>query len=339
MRRVLIVLTLLLLLVSNSNAAQSGKLTEIMQRGRLICGVNAELPGFGWVDPDTDEFSGFDVDFCRALAAAIFGTVTEDNLEFVALTAELRFEAVQSGAVDVLIRNTTLTFGRDVDYASDFGPVIFYDGQGLMAHSDVTIQSSRDLNGAVICATSGTTNEENLRELFDANGLQYTLLSFEETSATFDAFVRRDCDLLTSDRSQLASLRSETPVPSNYQILPYTLSKEPLAPLYLADEQWGNIIRWVIYATFYAEELGITSQNIDQYISSPDPSTQRFLGGAGDMGRRLGLSDDFVVSVIRAVGNYGEIYARHLEPLGIVRDDSLNAQWYNGGLIYAPPWN
>ncbi len=340
MRRLLILFLLLFFVPRSSAASQpTGKLAEIIQRGYLICGINGDLPGFGWVDPDTGDISGFDVDYCRALTAAIFDEVTPDNLAFVQLTAEMRFDAVQNGEIDVLIRNTTLTVSRDVNYASDFGPVIFYDGQGLMAHANADIRSSHDLNGAVVCATSGTTNEDNLRELFDANQLQYTLLSFEATSDTFAAFVDGQCDLLTSDRSQLASLRSETAHPSNYEILPYTLSKEPLAPLYLADEQWGNVIRWVIYATFYAEELGITSVNVDEFLNSIDPSTQRFLGVNGDVGTRLGLSNDFAVNVIRAVGNYGEIYERNLEPIGIVRDDSLNAQWYNGGLIYAPPWN
>ncbi len=323
----------------------TGRLAEVLARGRLICGIHGSLRGFGFEDPETGEISGFDVDFCKALTAAVFGEVTEDNLEYVKLTAQARFPAVQNGEVDVLMRNTTVTLTRDTDPEGDFAPVTFYDGQGLMVRADLGIEELADLDGASICSTTGTTTEQNITELFETNDLSYELVVFEETTDTLVGFVDGRCDILTSDKSQLASQRLDTEDPSAYVILPMTISKEPLAPMYLqGDAQWGDIVRWVVYATFYAEELGITSENIDDFMESDDAAVRRFLGlpdeegATEDLGNKLGLSNDFAANAIRAVGNYGEIYDRNIVPLGIDRAGTLNAQYYDGGLIYAQPW-
>lgn len=323
----------------------TGRLAEIMDRGRLICGIHGSLRGFGFADPNTGEVSGFDADYCRAIAAAIFGEVTEDNLEFVQLTATARFPAVQNGEVDVLIRNTTYTLTRDTDPQADFGPTTFYDGQGLMVRVDDGIMGVSDLDGAAVCSTTGTTTEQNVTDLFESNGLSFDLVVFEETTDTLNAFVEGRCDVMTSDKSQLASLRLDTDNPSAYEIMSVTISKEPLGPVYLqGDPHWADVVNWTVYATFYAEELGITSSNIDDFMDSDNLDVRRFLGltdpdGAPfNLGEKLGLSNDFAGNVVRAVGNYGEIYDRNLVPLGIGREGSLNAQWYDGGLIYAPPW-
>lgn len=326
----------------SAQAEPTGKLAEVIERGRLICGVSGTLPGFSFFDPDTTEMSGFDADYCRALAAAIFGEVTEDNLEFVQLTAAERFAALQSGDVDVLFRNTTWTFSRDSDVGGDFGPVTFYDGQGLMipvALADEGVASIEDLDGAAVCTQAGTTTEANITDAFSARGFDLELIPFETSADSMAGFVDGRCDVLTSDKSQLAALRSASDDPSLYTILPDTLSKEPLGPMWLqGDSQWGDVITWTVFATFQAEEFGIDSMNIGDMMGSGSPEIARFLGEEGDLGSFIGLSNDFAANVIAAVGNYGELYDLHIAPLGIERAGSLNAAWTDGGLIYAPAW-
>ncbi len=327
--------------------AQEGTslLDTIRQRGRLLCGVNGQVPGFGFLETDTNEWSGFDVDFCRALAAAIFGEVTPDNLEFVPTTAQERFTALQTGQIDVLIRNATWTLTRDADLGIDFGPVTYYDGQGLMVRADLGVTSIDELNNVSICTLTGTTTELNITEAMETRGLTYELVPFEEASQTIAAFEEGRCDVLTSDQSQLAGLRSATADPGAYVVLPEIISKEPLTPSYLeGDAVWADVVNWTVYATFTAEELGITQANIDTFMTSADPRVQNFLG-LGDFasGSLLGLDNSFTVNVIRAVGNYGEIYERNVginTPLGIDRAAGLglNQLWTNGGLIYAPAW-
>lgn len=329
-----------------STAAQAeptGKLAEVIARGRLICGVSGTLPGFAFLDSDTGEMTGFDADYCRGLAAAIFGEASSDTVEFVALTAAERFTALQNGDVDVLFRNTTWTFSRDTDVGGDFGPTTFYDGQGVMIpvalQNELGIESLADLGGARICSQAGTTTELNISDAMNTLGLEFELIPQETSADSLTAFVDGACDVLTSDKSQLAALRSDTDNPSNYVILPDTLSKEPLGPMWLeGDSQWGDVVSWTVYATFYAEELGITSANIGDFSGSDNANVRRFVGEEGDLGSFIGLSNDFAVNVILAVGNYGELYDRHITPIGIERAGTLNASYLDGGLIYAPAW-
>jgi general L-amino acid transport system substrate-binding protein len=342
----LVVLSLTFILLASialpATFAQEGSiLDKVKARGTLNCGVNSTVPGFGFLDPNTGQWLGFDTDFCRALAAAIFGEVTDQNLTFVPLTAQERFTAVQTGQVDVLYRNATWTLQRDTELGLDFGPTTFYDGQGLMVRADSGAKSINDLNGASICTLTGTTTELNITEAMKSRGLEYELVPFEQSSQTIAALEEGRCDVLTSDRSQLAGLRSSTADPGAYVILPDVLSKEPLSPAYIeTDPKWADIVRWTAYATIQAEEFGITQANIDTFLQSDDPAIQRFLGiGDNPSGSLLGLDNDFVVNEIRAVGNYGEIYDRNVGPdtsLGLER--GINNLWTNGGLIYAPAW-
>ena len=337
--------TLAVALVPYSPAlAQDGSsvLDAVRERGALNCGVNGQVPGFGFLDTDTGEWSGFDVDFCRALAAAIFGEVTADNLNFVPLTTQERFTALQTQQVDVLFRNTTWTITRDADLGLDFGPTTYYDGQGLMVHAEIGATSIEDLDGASICSLTGTTTELNITEAMESRGLTYELVPFEESDDTIAAFQEGRCDVLTSDQSQLAGLRSEAADPGSIVILADVISKEPLGPAYLAnDSAWGDVVNWTVIALIQAEEFGITSENVDEFLTSDSDEILRFLGQGEDnpSGSLIGLDNDFVVNVIRAVGNYGEIFDRNLgpdTPLGLER--GLNALWTNGGLQYAPPW-
>jgi general L-amino acid transport system substrate-binding protein len=328
--------------ITVAKAQEGGSLLDTVRaRGTLNCGVNGQLPGFGYLNSDTGEWSGLDVDFCRALAAAIFGEVTPENLTFVPTTAQERFTAVQTGTIDVLFRNATWTLSRDTDLGLDLGPVVFYDGQGLMVRADLGAQSIDDLGGASICTLTGTTTELNITEAMKARGLEYELVPFEQASQTIGALEEGRCDALTSDRSQLASLRTTTADPGAYVILDDVISKEPLAPAYIeTDAKWANVVSWTVFATIQAEEFGITQANIDTFLTTEDPSIQRFLGLSADPnGTLLGLDNDFTVNVIRAVGNYGEIYNRNVGPdtaLGL--DRGINELWTNGGLIYAPAW-
>lgn len=321
---------------------EGGLLDQILQRGTLNCGVNGQVPGFGFLDPDSGEWNGFDVDFCRALAAAIFGEVTADNITFIPTTTQERFTAVQTGQVDVLFRNTTWTFQRDAELGIDFGPTTYYDGQGVMVRAELGATSLNDLDGASICSLTGTTTELNITEAMESRGLTYELVPFEQASDTMGAFEEGRCDGLTSDISQLAGLRSQAADPGSIVILPEVISKEALSPAYLeGDQQWADIVNWTVYATMVAEEYGITQENVDTFTESEDPRIRRFLGLGEDnpSGSLLGLEPGFVGNVIRAVGNYGEIYGRNLgpdSPLGLER--GLNAQWADGGLIYAPDW-
>jgi general L-amino acid transport system substrate-binding protein len=336
-------LLLLMSLVAPFASAQQGGsiLDQVRARGSLICGVNGGLPGFGYLDPDTGEMLGFDADFCRALAAAIFGEVTADNLVFVQLTAAERFTAIQNRQVDVLFRNATWTLQRDAELGIDFGPTNFYDGQGVMVRADLGVSSIDDLDGASICVLTGTTTELNITEAMEKRGLSYELVKFEQPAQTMGGLEEGRCDALTSDISQLAGLRSSAADPGQYVILPDVISKEPLSAAYIeGDPTWADVVKWTVYATIQAEEFGITQANIDEFLASDDAAIQRFLGqGDQASGSLLGLDNDFVVNVIRAVGNYGEIFDRNVgvnSPLGLER--GLNALWSDGGLIYAPAW-
>jgi len=335
LKRMLVVGVLLMLVVSICVMGQQ-TLETVLARGKLIVGVNAVLPGFGYLDTATGKYSGFDVDCGRAIAAAI-GV----DVEFMPLTAGERLTALQTGQIDVLIRNTTWTLTRDSkDLGLDFCPTTFYDGQGFIVRKADGINSIEDLDGATVCVTSGTTTEGNLADAFRAHELALTTQVFADTEASFGSYDAGGCDAYTSDKSQLASLRTTANVPSDHIILPDTISKEPLGPVVRhGDSEWYDIVKWTVFATFFAEEHGITQANALTFEST-NPEVRRFLGVEGGMGAKLGLAEDWAVNVIAAVGNYGEIYDRSLGPngLAIPRAGSLNDLWTNGGLIYCPAW-
>jgi general L-amino acid transport system substrate-binding protein len=316
----------------------TGRLLQTIQnRGNLVCGVHGTLPGFGNVDT-AGNYTGFDVDFCRAVAAAVLGDA--DAVEFRPLTAQERFTAVQTGEVDVLIRNTTFTLSRDTSVGLDFAPVTFYDGQGMMVRQDSDIESLEDLEGATICVQSGTTTELNLGDNFRARNINFTPVVFAEADATREAYDAGQCDGFTTDISGLVASQTQLANPDEHMILDVVMSKEPLGPSVLqGDAQWADVVRWVVYATIQAEEFGITSENVDEMSESEDPNIRRFLGLEGELGDGLGLSNDFVVQIISSVGNYGEIYDRNLgpdTPFNLPR--GLNQIWTEGGLHYSPPF-
>jgi len=312
-------------------------LEKVLERGKLICGVNGKLPGFSYVEPD-GTYSGLDVDFCRAIAAALFDD--PDAVEFRNLSAKERFTALQSGEIDVLIRNTTWTISRDTSVGMEFAPTIFYDGQGMMVRKDSGITRLEDMQGASICVLTGTTTELNLADQMRKRGVEFTPVIFEDTDAVFQAYDEQRCDGITSDRSQLVARRTTLSNPEEHIILDVVMSKEPLGPVTLdGDSQWADVVEWIVFATIQAEELGITSENVDEFLNSDDPVVRRFLGLEGDLGVGLGLTNDFALRVIRHVGNYAEIYQRNLgpdTPFNLPRGP--NALWTDGGLLYAPPF-
>jgi general L-amino acid transport system substrate-binding protein len=313
-------------------AAVGQRFQLIKDRGYLLCGVNAELIGFGFINPD-GEFEGFDVDFCKAIAAAVFGDATA--VEYRPLVAAERLPALQTGEIDVLIRNTTWTLTRDTANELDWAAVNFYDGQGMMVRADSGWETLEDMAGATICTTTGTTTEMNLSDQFRMRGVEYTPLLFESTQDTNTAYEEGRCDGETSDKSQLAALRSAMANPADHVIIDVTMSKEPLGPLTAhGDNQWNDVVRWVVWGMQEAEETGVTSQNVDEMLSSNNPTILRLLGVEGEMGTSLGISDDFMIHVLKAVGNYEEVYMRHLGPDGINIPRGPNELWINGGLIY-----
>ena len=319
-------------------SATGSRLKTVLDRGKLVCGVNTNLAGFG--APQGDTWVGFDADFCKALAAALFDD--PNKVEWRPLSTQERFTAVQSGEVDVLFRNTTWTISRDTSVGMDFGPTTFFDGQGFMTPVSKGAKTIEDLAGATICVQTGTTTELNLNDAFAARGLQFTPVVFDDIDATYAAYQEGRCDAVTSDVSQLVGRRSALPTPADHAILDTIISKEPLGPVVQQnDSQWRDVVDWVVYATMTAEELGITSKNIDTFMTSKDPNVIRLLGldPQNKLGQGLGLTDDFAARVIRHVGNYGEIYDSNVgpdTPLNIPR--TLNALWTNGGLIYPPPF-
>jgi general L-amino acid transport system substrate-binding protein len=312
-----------------------GILAAVQSRGELICGVNGQLPGFSFLDQATNEYSGFDADFCRAVAAAVLGDA--ERVEFRAVSADLRGPALQTGEVDVLVRNTTWTVTRDTSWGL-FAPTTFYDGQGMMVRSADGISSLEDLEGATICVQTGTTTELNLADVMGARGIDFTPSTFGELEQTYSAYDEGSCDAVTSDRSQLLATRTTLGSPDDHVILEDVMSKEPLGPVApLGDDPWFNVVKWVVFATIQAEESGITSENVEEMAGSDDPVISRLLGAEGDLG--LGLDPDWVVNVISAVGNYGEIYDRNLGPgTEFELERGPNSLWTDGGLLYAPPY-
>lgn len=315
----------------------TGRLAEVLQRGKLVCGVSGELPGFSFVGQD-GKYSGLDVDVCRAVAAALFNN--PDAVEFRNLNAKERFTAVQTGEVDILSRNTTNTLSRDTSVGLEFGPTVFYDGQAIMVKKSRNIKTLADLKGKSICIQTGTTTEQNLTDQMRKRGITYKSLVFEDVNTVFATYAQGRCEGVTADRSQLISRRTTLPQPTDHLILNDVLSKEPLAPAVAdGDAAWSNTVRWIIYALIEAEELNITSKTVAQQASSSDPGIKRFLGTEGDLGKGMGLPNDFTLRVIKHVGNYGEIYTRNLGPqtqFNLPRGQ--NNLWTQGGLMFSPPF-
>ncbi len=317
--------------------ANAGELDRLKTKGFIQCGISGILPGFSTLD-DKGNFSGLDVDYCRALAAAVFGDATK--VKFTPLSAKERFTALQSGEIDVLSRNTTWTFNRDVGQGINFAGVLYYDGQGIMVKESVGVSSAKELDGATICVNQGTTSELNLADYFSANGLSFTPVTYENMNEVVAAYAKGRCDAYTADRSQLAAQRSKLQNPDDHIILPDVLSKEPLGPVVRqGDDQWFDVAKWTYFTLLNAEELGITSQNADILReSSTNPNVRRLLGSEGKLGEKLGLADDFAFQIVKQVGNYGAIYDRNLgpdTPIGLPRGE--NALWTKKGLQYAPP--
>lgn len=313
-------------------------LKTVMERGNLICGVNSQVPGFGFVDANGN-FAGIDVDYCRALAAAIFGDPTK--VEFRPVTAAERFTALQSGEIDILSRNTTWSLVRDTELGGNFVHTTFYDGQGMMVPKDSGIKTLQDLEGGTICVQTGTTTELNLADVMASLNVTYTPAVFEDADSTFAAYSEGRCDAVTTDKSGLVSRRSVLADPAAHEILDVTMSKEPLGPMVRhGDDQWFDIAQWTVFTLFSGEEFGITSANVDDIrANATAPEVRRMLGVEGDLGLKLGLTNDWAYNIIKFVGNYEEVYNRNLgpdTPTYIPR--GYNSLYTDGGLLYSPPF-
>lgn len=316
-------------------AQNAATMDAVKARGTLSCGVNTGLAGFA--QPDSQgRWQGFDVEYCRALAVALFNDA--NKVRYVPTTAQNRFTALQSGEIDVLPRNTTATLSRDTSLGLDFPAINFYDGQGFMVKASLGVKSAKELDGATVCVQPGTTTEQNLTDWFRASNINFTPVIIERLEELVSAYVAGRCDAYTTDVSGLAATRSAQPTPAEHVILPEVISKEPLGPAVRhGDQRWADLVRWTHNALLAAEELGITSRNVDEAVASDQrPEAQRLLGKTGGLGQMLGVDNAWAVNVIKAVGNYGEIFEKHLTPLGIQRGP--NAQWTQGGLQYSPPF-
>src|SRR6056297_2504203 len=313
-------------------------LAEVQERGSLNCGVSTGLTGFAAPNAE-GEWEGFDVAVCRAVAVAVLGDASA--VEFVPTTGQTRFTALASGEVDMLARNTTWTLTRDVDLKNEFVGINYYDGQGFMIPKSLGVTSAKELNGATVCIQTGTTTELNLADFFRANDMEYEPVPIETNAEAQQQYLAAACDVYTTDASGLAATRATFENPTEHVILPEIVSKEPLGPLVRhGDQEWGDIVRWTLNALIAAEEMGITSANIEELAKGTDrPEVNRILGSEGTMGEMLGLDSEWAKRAIMAGGNYGELFAKHIgeeTPVGLAR--GLNAQWKDGGLMYAPPF-
>ncbi|WP_216593911.1 amino acid ABC transporter substrate-binding protein [Thioflavicoccus mobilis] len=326
----------ILLGATMQTALADGTLEAVKERGFLQCGVNTGLPGFSNAD-ENGNWTGLDVDLCRAVAAAVLGGA--DKVRFTPLTAKERLTALQSGEIDLLSRNTTWTMTRDTSLGVHFAGVNYYDGQGFLVSKGLGIKSARELDGAAVCILSGTTTELNLADYFRTHGMSYDPVVFDTADQTARGFESGRCDVLTSDQSQLYAQRLKLSEPDKAIVLPEVISKEPLGPVVRqGDDRWLNIVRWTLFALIDAEELGVDSGNVDAMKESRNPAIRRLLGLEGTKGSGLGLDDAWAYRAIKEVGNYGEIFERNVgqaSPLKIER--GLNRLWTDGGLQYAPP--
>ncbi len=336
MKRTILCLALGTAAAFAATTASAATLDTIKQKGMLTCGSNPGLAGFGIPD-DKGNWTGLDVDLCRAIAAAVLNDPSK--VKFLPLTAKDRFTALQSGEVDVLVRNSTWTMQRDTQLGITFTGVNYYDGQGFMVKKKLNVSSALELNGASVCTQQGTTTELNLADFFHANKMKYEVVAFQSADETIKAYDAGRCDAFTTDASGLYSERLKLKDPDENIVLPEIISKEPLGPaVRKGDDQWFSIVKWVGFAMVNAEELGVTKANVDEMLKSTNPEVKRLLGVDGNFGESIGLTKDWVVRIIKAVGNYGESFERNVgqgSPLKIKR--GLNALWNKGGIQYAPP--
>jgi general L-amino acid transport system substrate-binding protein len=337
MKRVSLVFTLALAAGLSTQMAHAQTLKTVKDRGMLSCGVSQGLPGFSSPD-DKGEWTGLDVDVCRAIAAAVFNDPTK--VKFVPLSAKDRFTALQSGEIDVLSRNTTWTVSRDTSLGANFTGVTYYDGQGFMVKKSLKVNSALELNSASVCVQTGTTTEQNLADYFKGNNMKYEVIAFGTIDETIKAYESGRCDVFTDDVSGLFAERLKLANPADHAVLPEVISKEPLGPMVRhGDDQWFDLVKWVLFAMVDAEELGITQKNVDDLAKSADkPELKRVFGTDGNLGEQLGVTKDWVIRIVKAVGNYGESFDRNVgagSKLGIAR--GLNALWNKGGIQYAPP--
>jgi general L-amino acid transport system substrate-binding protein len=323
-------------LVGTAGVASAQTLDRVKQRGTLSCGVNVGLAGFSAPD-DKGNWTGFDVDYCRAIAAAVLGDATK--VRFVPTTAKERFTALQSGEIDVLNRNTTWTLARDSSLGLSFVGTNYYDGQGLMVKTGLKVKSAKELDGATVCVQTGTTTELNLADYFRVNKLAYKPVVFEKADEILQAYQAGRCDVYTTDASGLYAQRLQMQKPDEHIVLPEIISKEPLGPsVRQGDSQWFTIVRWVHFALLNAEEAGITKGNVDKMLESTNPDVRRILGKEGEFGKGIGLANDWAFQIIKQVGNYGEIFDATVgagSRINIARGQ--NNLWTKGGLQYAPP--
>lgn len=313
-------------------------LEDVQERGQLLCGVNTGLSGFSFTDADGN-WTGFDVDMCRAVAASVLGDA--EAVEYIPLTGKTRFTALSSGEIDFLSRNTTWTYSRDSDLAANFVGTSYYDGQGFLTRAELGVSSVMDLDGATICIKTGTTTELTLSEFFRSNGMTYEPVPIESDAEAQQQYNAKSCDVFTADASALAANRASFADPDAHVILPEIISKEPLGPAVRhGDDRWHDIVGWTLNALIAAEELGITSENARTLGGTTNsPEIKRLLGVDGNLGAMNGLSATWAQDAIAAVGNYGEIFDRHLGTETVIGlERGLNAQWFNGGLQYAPPF-
>ncbi len=319
-----------------SASISADTLSTVKKNGFVKCGVSTGLPGFSNPD-DKGKWQGLDVDVCRAVAAATLGD--EKKVKYIPLTAKERFTALQSGEIDILSRNTTWTLTRDVSLGLNFAGVNYYDGQGFMVSKSLGVKSAKELDGAAVCIQSGTTTELNLADYFRQHKMKYTPVVFDTSDQTVKGFEAGRCDVLTSDQSQLYALKIKLSKPQNAMVLPEIISKEPLGPVVKqADDKWFNIVKWSLFAMVNAEELGLTSSNIDAKKKAKNPEVKRFVESDGPIAKQLGLNQDWAYQIVKQVGNYGESFDRNVgknSPLNI--DRGVNALWSKGGFMYAPP--
>ena len=336
MKRVSHVLTVALAAGLSTQAASAQTLKTVTDRGMLSCGVSQGLPGFSSPD-DKGNWTGLDVDICRAVAAAVFNDPTK--VKFVPLSAKDRFTALQSGEIDVLSRNTTWTVSRDTSLGANFTGVTYYDGQGFLVKKSLKVNSALELNSASVCVQTGTTTEQNLADYFKGNNMKYEVIAFGTADETVKAYESGRCDVFTTDVSQLYAQRLKLANPADHAVLPEVISKEPLGPMVRhGDDQWFDIVKWTLFAMLTAEEMGVTQKNVDEMAKSDKPDFKRVFGTEGNLGEQLGLSKDWVSRIVKAVGNYGESFDRNVgagSKLGIAR--GLNQLWNKGGIQYAPP--
>ena len=320
-----------------ASAVQAGTLEDVRAKGFVQCGVSQGLPGFSNAD-DSGKWTGLDVEMCEAVAAAVFGD--KNAVKFTPLSAKQRFTALSSGEIDILSRNTTWTMTRDTQLGLNFAGVNYYDGQGMMVPTALGVSSATELDGANICTNTGTTTELNITDFFRANGMSFNLVAFEKADEVVAAYDAGRCDVYTTDRSGLAAQRGKLTNPDNHVVLPEIISKEPLGPVVRqGDDVWFNIVRWSLNAMINAEEMGITSGNVNKMTYNKiTPAEARFIGKEGKFGAELGLADDWASQIISQVGNYGESYERNVGPNTPLKlDRGVNALWSQGGILYAAP--